>query len=85
MALPDAAPDQVRTGPKQARTGKVILADTDVSRVVDRIAHQILEKTEARGTPCSSGFPPEVYRWRDGSRREFTLSRVSTFRSASST
>jgi pyrimidine operon attenuation protein/uracil phosphoribosyltransferase len=43
--------------PAPARTGKVILADTDVHRVVDRIAHQILEKTEGARDTVLFGIP----------------------------
>ncbi|WP_232323694.1 bifunctional pyr operon transcriptional regulator/uracil phosphoribosyltransferase PyrR [Catenuloplanes japonicus] len=50
MASQNAAPDQ-------ARTGKVILAETDVHRVVDRIAHQILEKTEGARETVLFGIP----------------------------
>ena len=50
MALSDAAQDQVRTG-------KSILTDTEVHRVVDRIAHQILEKTEGARETVLFGIP----------------------------
>jgi pyrimidine operon attenuation protein/uracil phosphoribosyltransferase len=36
---------------------KVILAAADVSRVVDRIAHQILEKTQGAGDTVLLGIP----------------------------
>ncbi|MDR7325817.1 pyrimidine operon attenuation protein/uracil phosphoribosyltransferase [Catenuloplanes niger] len=40
-----------------SRAGKTILTDTDVSRVVDRIAHQILEKTEGARDTVLFGIP----------------------------
>jgi pyrimidine operon attenuation protein / uracil phosphoribosyltransferase len=40
-----------------ARTSKIILASADISRTVDRIAHQILEKTEGAGDSVLLGIP----------------------------
>jgi pyrimidine operon attenuation protein / uracil phosphoribosyltransferase len=37
--------------------GKVILADTDMTRVIDRIAHQILEKTSGAQDTVLLGIP----------------------------
>jgi pyrimidine operon attenuation protein/uracil phosphoribosyltransferase len=37
--------------------GKVILADSDLTRVIDRIAHQILEKTSGAGNTVLLGIP----------------------------
>ncbi|WP_306832643.1 bifunctional pyr operon transcriptional regulator/uracil phosphoribosyltransferase PyrR [Catenuloplanes nepalensis] len=47
----------MRSGPEKTKPGKVILTDTDVQRVVDRIAHQILEKTEGARDTVLFGIP----------------------------
>jgi pyrimidine operon attenuation protein / uracil phosphoribosyltransferase len=39
------------------RTAKTILSATDIARVVDRIAHQILEKTSGAGDTILLGIP----------------------------
>jgi pyrimidine operon attenuation protein/uracil phosphoribosyltransferase len=47
-------------GPPENRPpegGKVILADSDLTRVIDRIAHQILEKTSGAGNTVLLGIP----------------------------
>ncbi|MFI5838890.1 bifunctional pyr operon transcriptional regulator/uracil phosphoribosyltransferase PyrR [Catenuloplanes sp. NPDC051500] len=53
-AAPETSPETV---PAQTGNGKVILAETDVQRVVDRIAHQILEKTEGARDTVLFGIP----------------------------
>jgi pyrimidine operon attenuation protein / uracil phosphoribosyltransferase len=64
VALHDAAPETSHDPEPtqddvlvQARSGKIILAETDVQRVVDRIAHQILEKTEGARDTVLFGIP----------------------------
>ncbi|MCW6010287.1 bifunctional pyr operon transcriptional regulator/uracil phosphoribosyltransferase PyrR [Micromonospora sp. CPCC 205371] len=47
MALPEAAQSQPKT----------ILTSTDLQRVVDRIAHQILEKTQGAADTALMGIP----------------------------
>ncbi|WP_319461188.1 bifunctional pyr operon transcriptional regulator/uracil phosphoribosyltransferase PyrR [Micromonospora sp. RTP1Z1] len=53
MAYPSAA----RTTPPRQPSVKVILAAADVTRVVDRIAHQILEKTQGAADTVLLGIP----------------------------
>lgn len=53
MAYPPAA----RTSPPRQPSVKVILTAADVSRVVDRIAHQILEKTQGAAGTVLLGIP----------------------------
>ncbi|MEH1130270.1 bifunctional pyr operon transcriptional regulator/uracil phosphoribosyltransferase PyrR [Micromonospora sp. CPCC 206061] len=53
MALPEAASAQ----PSQAAQPKTILTSTDLHRVVDRIAHQILEKTQGAADTALMGIP----------------------------
>ncbi|MFV2100619.1 bifunctional pyr operon transcriptional regulator/uracil phosphoribosyltransferase PyrR [Micromonospora sp. LOL_024] len=53
MAYPPAAPS---SAPRQPSV-KVILASVDVQRVVDRIAHQILEKTQGAADTVLLGIP----------------------------
>lgn len=53
MAYPPAA----RSSPPQQHSVKVILASADVQRVVDRIAHQILEKTQGAANTVLLGIP----------------------------
>jgi pyrimidine operon attenuation protein / uracil phosphoribosyltransferase len=43
--------------PAQASPAKIILSGTDMSRVVDRIAHQILEKTSGAAATVLLGIP----------------------------
>ncbi|WP_410814263.1 bifunctional pyr operon transcriptional regulator/uracil phosphoribosyltransferase PyrR [Micromonospora sp. 067-2] len=53
MAYPSAA----RSSPPRQPSVKVILASADVQRVVDRIAHQILEKTQGAADTVLLGIP----------------------------
>ncbi|MCL7458424.1 bifunctional pyr operon transcriptional regulator/uracil phosphoribosyltransferase PyrR [Micromonospora echinofusca] len=53
MAYPPAA----QSPPPRQPSVKVILASADVQRVVDRIAHQILEKTQGAGNTVLLGIP----------------------------
>ncbi|MEU7613794.1 bifunctional pyr operon transcriptional regulator/uracil phosphoribosyltransferase PyrR [Micromonospora sp. NPDC049204] len=53
MAYPPAA----RPSPPRQPSVKVILASADVQRVVDRIAHQILEKTQGAANTVLLGIP----------------------------
>ncbi|MFF3856677.1 bifunctional pyr operon transcriptional regulator/uracil phosphoribosyltransferase PyrR [Micromonospora sp. NPDC002575] len=53
MAYPSAA----HPSPPRQPSVKVILAAADVSRVVDRIAHQILEKTQGAAETVLLGIP----------------------------
>ncbi|MEU2614488.1 bifunctional pyr operon transcriptional regulator/uracil phosphoribosyltransferase PyrR [Micromonospora sp. NPDC007271] len=53
MACPPAA----QSSPPRQPSVKVILAAADVSRVVDRIAHQILEKTQGAADTVLLGIP----------------------------
>ncbi|MEH1100723.1 bifunctional pyr operon transcriptional regulator/uracil phosphoribosyltransferase PyrR [Micromonospora sp. CPCC 205561] len=53
MAYPPAA----RPSPPRQPSVKVILASADVQRVVDRIAHQILEKTQGAEDTVLLGIP----------------------------
>ncbi|MEH0985655.1 bifunctional pyr operon transcriptional regulator/uracil phosphoribosyltransferase PyrR [Micromonospora sp. CPCC 205556] len=53
MACPPAA----QSSPPRQPSVKVILASADVQRVVDRIAHQILEKTQGAADAVLLGIP----------------------------
>ncbi|PZG20197.1 bifunctional pyr operon transcriptional regulator/uracil phosphoribosyltransferase PyrR [Micromonospora craterilacus] len=53
MAYPSAA----RSSPPRQPSVKVILTSADVQRVVDRIAHQILEKTQGAADTVLLGIP----------------------------
>ncbi|MEU8254777.1 bifunctional pyr operon transcriptional regulator/uracil phosphoribosyltransferase PyrR [Micromonospora inaquosa] len=53
MAYPPAA----RSSPPRQPSVKVILTTADVQRVVDRIAHQILEKTQGAANTVLLGIP----------------------------
>ncbi|MEU7589709.1 bifunctional pyr operon transcriptional regulator/uracil phosphoribosyltransferase PyrR [Micromonospora sp. NPDC049230] len=53
MAYPPAA----HPSPPRQPSVKVILASADVQRVVDRIAHQILEKTQGAANTVLLGIP----------------------------
>ncbi|MEU6208286.1 bifunctional pyr operon transcriptional regulator/uracil phosphoribosyltransferase PyrR, partial [Micromonospora musae] len=53
MACPPAA----ESPPARQPSVKVILASADVQRVVDRIAHQILEKTQGAAETVLLGIP----------------------------
>jgi len=45
------------SAPASERSAKTILSATDIARVVDRIAHQILEKTSGAGDTILLGIP----------------------------
>ena len=70
MAYPPAA----RSSPPRQPSVKVILAAADVSRVVDRIAHQILEKTQGAADTVLLGIPT-----RGAPLARRLASRISTF------
>ncbi|SCF32053.1 bifunctional pyr operon transcriptional regulator/uracil phosphoribosyltransferase PyrR [Micromonospora mirobrigensis] len=70
MACPPAAP----SSPPRQPSVKVILAATDVSRVVDRIAHQILEKTQGAADTVLLGIPT-----RGAPLAKRLAARISTF------
>ncbi|MFI7551244.1 bifunctional pyr operon transcriptional regulator/uracil phosphoribosyltransferase PyrR [Verrucosispora sp. WMMD703] len=53
MAYPSAAP----SSPPRQPSVKVILTSADLQRVVDRIAHQILEKTQGAADTVLLGIP----------------------------
>lgn len=52
-----ASPPAARPSPLRQPSVKVILASADVQRVVDRIAHQILEKTQGAADTVLLGIP----------------------------
>jgi pyrimidine operon attenuation protein / uracil phosphoribosyltransferase len=52
-----AYPQAARPAPASPPSVKVILTSTDVQRVVDRIAHQILEKTQGAAGTVLLGIP----------------------------
>jgi pyrimidine operon attenuation protein/uracil phosphoribosyltransferase len=52
-----AYPPAAQSSPPRQPSVKVILAAADVSRVVDRIAHQILEKTQGAADTVLLGIP----------------------------
>ncbi|WFE48983.1 bifunctional pyr operon transcriptional regulator/uracil phosphoribosyltransferase PyrR [Micromonospora sp. WMMD1155] len=52
-----ASPPAARSSPPRQPSVKVILASADVQRVVDRIAHQILEKTQGAADTVLLGIP----------------------------
>ncbi|MFI5927903.1 bifunctional pyr operon transcriptional regulator/uracil phosphoribosyltransferase PyrR [Micromonospora sp. NPDC051543] len=52
-----ASPQAARPSPPRQPSVKVILASADVQRVVDRIAHQILEKTQGAADTVLLGIP----------------------------
>ncbi|MDZ5444531.1 bifunctional pyr operon transcriptional regulator/uracil phosphoribosyltransferase PyrR [Micromonospora sp. 4G57] len=70
MAYPPAAP----SSPPRQPSVKVILAAADVSRVVDRIAHQILEKTQGAAETVLLGIPT-----RGAPLAKRLAARISTF------
>ncbi|MGC4875503.1 bifunctional pyr operon transcriptional regulator/uracil phosphoribosyltransferase PyrR [Micromonospora sp. DT43] len=70
MAYPPAA----RSSPPRQPSVKVILASADVQRVVDRIAHQILEKTQGAADTVLLGIPT-----RGAPLARRLASRISTF------
>ncbi|MEV0718165.1 bifunctional pyr operon transcriptional regulator/uracil phosphoribosyltransferase PyrR [Asanoa sp. NPDC050611] len=55
MAYPQAASSSTTSG--SPPSVKVILTETDLQRVVDRIAHQILEKTDGAAGTVLLGIP----------------------------
>jgi pyrimidine operon attenuation protein/uracil phosphoribosyltransferase len=58
LAYPQAAREQAPASPaEQAQRGKSILSATDLQRIVDRIAHQILEKTDGAADVVLLGIP----------------------------
>jgi pyrimidine operon attenuation protein / uracil phosphoribosyltransferase len=62
LAYPQAAPRPDAPTPaspveQAAPLGKAILSSTDLQRVVDRIAHQILEKTDGAADAVLLGIP----------------------------
>ncbi|MGK5518291.1 bifunctional pyr operon transcriptional regulator/uracil phosphoribosyltransferase PyrR [Micromonospora sp. URMC 107] len=70
MAYPTAA----QSPPPRQPSVKVILASADVQRVVDRIAHQILEKTQGAGNTVLLGIPT-----RGAPLAKRLAARISTF------
>ncbi|MFJ6166355.1 bifunctional pyr operon transcriptional regulator/uracil phosphoribosyltransferase PyrR [Micromonospora orduensis] len=74
MAYPPAA----RSSPPRQPSVKVILASADVQRVVDRIAHQILEKTQGAADTVLLGIPT-----RGAPLARRLASRISTFEDVS--
>ncbi|MBM0226559.1 bifunctional pyr operon transcriptional regulator/uracil phosphoribosyltransferase PyrR [Micromonospora sp. ATA51] len=70
MAYPPAA----QSSPPRQPSVKVILAAADVSRVVDRIAHQILEKTQGAAETVLLGIPT-----RGAPLAKRLAARISTF------
>ncbi|MFG1779140.1 bifunctional pyr operon transcriptional regulator/uracil phosphoribosyltransferase PyrR [Micromonospora sp. NPDC049051] len=70
MAYPPAA----RSSPSRQPSVKVILASADVQRVVDRIAHQILEKTQGAENTVLLGIPT-----RGAPLAKRLAARISTF------
>lgn len=59
MAYPQAASQPAPAAPaaSPAPPGKTILSGTDLQRIVDRIAHQILEKTDGAADAILFGIP----------------------------
>ncbi|MGC5333563.1 bifunctional pyr operon transcriptional regulator/uracil phosphoribosyltransferase PyrR [Micromonospora sp. NBC_01740] len=70
MAYPPAA----QSSPPRQPSVKVILASADVQRVVDRIAHQILEKTQGAANTVLLGIPT-----RGAPLAKRLAARISTF------
>ncbi|KAB1137868.1 bifunctional pyr operon transcriptional regulator/uracil phosphoribosyltransferase PyrR [Micromonospora sp. DT46] len=70
MAYPPAA----QPSPPRQPSVKVILASADVQRVVDRIAHQILEKTQGAANTVLLGIPT-----RGAPLAKRLAARISTF------
>jgi pyrimidine operon attenuation protein / uracil phosphoribosyltransferase len=69
-----AYPPAARSSPPRQPSVKVILASADVQRVVDRIAHQILEKTQGAAETVLLGIPT-----RGAPLARRLASRISTF------
>jgi pyrimidine operon attenuation protein/uracil phosphoribosyltransferase len=57
VAHPDAPPTGARAGTRAAGGGKLILEAGELHRMVDRIAHQILEKTHGAADTVLFGIP----------------------------
>ncbi|MEU7997449.1 bifunctional pyr operon transcriptional regulator/uracil phosphoribosyltransferase PyrR [Micromonospora sp. NPDC049060] len=70
MAYPPAA----QSSPPRQPSVKVILASADVQRVIDRIAHQILEKTQGAEDTVLLGIPT-----RGAPLAKRLAARISTF------
>ncbi|MFG2009306.1 bifunctional pyr operon transcriptional regulator/uracil phosphoribosyltransferase PyrR [Micromonospora sp. NPDC048868] len=70
MAYPPAA----QSSPPRQPSVKVILASADVQRVIDRIAHQILEKTQGAADTVLLGIPT-----RGAPLAKRLAARISTF------
>ena len=64
---------------------KTILSSADLQRVVDRIAHQILEKTHGAADTVLLGIPTRGFRWPVASLIAFTRSSRCGYRWARST
>ncbi|WP_433538269.1 bifunctional pyr operon transcriptional regulator/uracil phosphoribosyltransferase PyrR [Micromonospora sp. CA-249363] len=69
-----ASPPAARPSPPRQPSVKVILASADVQRVVDRIAHQILEKTQGAADTVLLGIPT-----RGAPLAQRLAARISTF------
>ena len=69
-----AYPPAVQSPPSRQPSVKVILASADVQRVVDRIAHQILEKTQGADNTVLLGIPT-----RGAPLAKRLAARISTF------
>ena len=69
-----AYPPTAQSSPPRQPSVKVILASTDVQRVVDRIAHQILEKTQGAENTVLLGIPT-----RGAPLAKRLAARISTF------
>jgi pyrimidine operon attenuation protein/uracil phosphoribosyltransferase len=69
-----AYPSAAQSSPPRQPSVKVILAAADVSRVVDRIAHQILEKTQGAADTVLLGIPT-----RGAPLAKRLAARISTF------
>jgi pyrimidine operon attenuation protein / uracil phosphoribosyltransferase len=48
---------QLRPATDESHEGKLIVSDADLARIVDRVAHQILEKTEGARETVLLGIP----------------------------
>jgi pyrimidine operon attenuation protein/uracil phosphoribosyltransferase len=73
-----AYPPAARSSPPRQPSVKVILASADVQRVVDRIAHQILEKTQGAADTVLLGIPT-----RGAPLARRLAARISTFEDVS--
>ncbi len=57
MAYDDATRSKIASSPKIVSSPKIIVSSADLSRIVDRIAHQILEKTDGARNTILLGVP----------------------------